>query len=105
MDSLDYRQYGLPPELVRSLEALGFERLTEVQAKSLPVLRAGRDLLAQSRTGSGKTIAFALPLLERIDLRSRAIQALVLCPTRELCTQVAATVRALGRFHPNLLVT
>src|SRR5690606_13302022 len=70
------------------------------QGKSIPPLLSGKDLIGQSKTGSGKTAAFTLPILERLELARREVQALVLCPTRELCTQVAREIRKLGRRHP-----
>ncbi len=95
----------LPPELLQAIEALGFKALTPIQAQCLPLLRKGLDVIGQSQTGSGKTLAFALPLLEKIETKNKTPQALVLCPTRELCDQVARTVRSLARFKKDLLVT
>lgn len=95
---------GLSPDLTVVLGELGFETLTPVQEQALPLLLAGRDLVAQSRTGSGKTAAFALPILERLQLERRELQALVLCPTRELSRQVARELRRLGRRKPGLSV-
>ncbi len=87
-------------ELVETLKELGYEKLTPVQEQSLPPLLEGRDLIGQSKTGSGKTAAFSLPILEKIELQHRDVQALILCPTRELCEQVAREVRKLGRKLP-----
>ena len=78
--------------------------MTPIQEKAIPVLLSGKDLVAQSKTGSGKTLAFSLPLLAKLDVRDRVIQALVLCPTRELCTQVAREIRRLGRDYKGLQV-
>ena len=91
-------------ELLRSLQSLGHDTMTPVQAQALPALLAGRDLLAQAPTGSGKTIAFALGLLQRLDARLVRPQALVLCPTRELADQVAKVTRRLASAIPNLKV-
>ncbi len=66
----------------------GFKEMTQVQATCIPLLLAGRDLIGQSKTGSGKTVAFMIPVLQKIDLKHRQPQALILCPTRELCDQV-----------------
>ena len=90
--------------LLEVLKELGFENPTPVQAQSIPLLREGKDLIAQAETGSGKTAAFGLPLLSDINLESRRVQALVLCPTRELCAQVARELRRLGRKHMGLQV-
>jgi ATP-dependent RNA helicase DeaD len=89
--------FGLPAALLASVAAQGFERPTPIQAAAIPALLAGRDVVGQAQTGTGKTAAFALPLLTRVDAARRVVQALVLVPTRELANQVAAAVAALGR--------
>jgi ATP-dependent RNA helicase DbpA len=94
----------LSPALLGAVASLGYERMTPIQAASIPLLLAQRDLVGQSQTGSGKTVAFALPLLERVSLADRVPQALVLCPTRELSAQVARELRKLGRSHAGLQV-
>jgi ATP-independent RNA helicase DbpA len=83
---------------------LGFLQPTPVQARAIPLLLAGRDLIGQSTTGSGKTAAFGLPILQKLDLDARHPQALILCPTRELCAQVARDIRKLGRREAGLAV-
>ncbi|MDR3605840.1 MAG: ATP-dependent RNA helicase DbpA [Oligoflexia bacterium] len=100
----DFSKLALSPELLEVIRELGYEKLTPIQAKSIPVLLQGNDLVGQSKTGSGKTAAFSIPLLSKVDLRDRSVQALVLCPTRELCTQVAREIRKLGRRHSGLQV-
>ncbi len=94
----------LDPTLQKALSDLGFTQMTPIQAAALPPLLAGRDLVGQSRTGSGKTAAFALPILQGLALADRRVQALVLCPTRELAAQVTTGIRALGRRSPGLRV-
>jgi ATP-independent RNA helicase DbpA len=107
---LPFASLALSPELLSVVKELGYEFLTPIQADSIPHLLAGRDVIGQSKTGSGKTAAFTLPILEKIaklnlDLqRQPHLQALVLCPTRELCTQVAREIRKLGRKHMGLQV-
>ncbi len=91
----------LDPPLLRALEALGHATMTPVQAAALPSVLAGRDVIAEARTGSGKTIAFGLGLVARVDVARSETQALVLCPTRELADQVSRELRALARFVPN----
>jgi len=86
------------------IDELGYKELTPIQLKSIPLLLEGKDLIGQSKTGSGKTAAFTLPILEKIDLKRKQVQALVLSPTRELCSQVAREMRKLGRKHPGLQV-
>ena len=85
-----------------NLESLGYQKMTPVQAQSLPHVLQGRDLIAQARTGSGKTAAFGIGLLEKIDPRHFGVQALVLCPTRELADQVGKELRRLARSTPNI---
>ncbi len=85
-----------------NLQQLGYVAMTPIQAASLPLALAGRDLIAQAKTGSGKTAAFTLPLLANLNPRRFAVQALVLCPTRELAEQVAQEVRRLARAEDNI---
>ena len=73
-----------------------------IQAASLPLILSGKDVIAQSKTGSGKTVAFGLGLLQKIDTQDRRVQALVLCPTRELADQVSKVLRQLARTLPNI---
>src|SRR3954468_22459218 len=94
----------LTPAMLANLQRLGYERMTPIQAASLPIALAGRDLIAQARTGSGKTAAFALALLARLDPRRFDVQSLVLCPTRELADQVAIEIRRLARADDNVRV-
>ncbi|UQB41841.1 ATP-dependent RNA helicase DbpA [Thiomicrospira microaerophila] len=94
----------LHPDLLSNLESLGYHQQTEIQAQSLPAILAGRDVIAQGKTGSGKTAAFGLGLLQHIDPKNFQVQALVLCPTRELADQVAEEIRRLARRLPNIKV-
>jgi len=94
----------LPPPVQDNLRQLGYLQMTPIQAASLPLTLQGKDLIAQARTGSGKTAAFGLPLLDKLNPRWFAVQALVLCPTRELADQVATEMRRLGRAQDNLKV-
>jgi ATP-independent RNA helicase DbpA len=99
-----FASLGLAPAFTEALAVLGFASMTPVQEHALPPLLRGRDVIAQARTGSGKTVAFGLALLARVDVERARTQALVLCPTRELATQVGAELRRLARFVPNLRV-
>ncbi len=87
----------LSAPLQQVVAELGFTQLTPIQAQSIPVLLQGKDLIGQSQTGSGKTAAFALPILQKLDPARRSLQALVICPTRELGAQVAVEIRKLAR--------
>ncbi|QFU77825.1 ATP-dependent RNA helicase DbpA [Halioglobus maricola] len=94
----------LPEEQLANLDSLGYKQMTPIQARTLPLALAGKDLVAQAKTGSGKTAAFGLPLLNKINPRDFGAQALVLCPTRELATQVAGEIRRLARYRQNIKV-
>ncbi|MCG2594076.1 ATP-dependent RNA helicase DbpA [Ramlibacter sp. XY19] len=94
----------LAAPVLANLERLGYATMTPIQAAALPLALAGRDLIAQARTGSGKTAAFALALLQRLDTRRFDVQALVLCPTRELADQVTTEMRRLARAEDNIKV-
>jgi len=101
-----FSQLPLPAALLSNLDSLGYHHMTPIQALSLPSILAGRDLIAQAETGSGKTAAFGIGLLNALDTRSRQVQALVLCPTRELAEQVGKEIRRLARGQQNIkLVT
>ncbi len=99
-----FESLPLSPELLGVIRELGYTQPTPIQAASIPTLVAGNDLIGQSKTGSGKTAAFALSILQRLSLPLRAVQALVLCPTRELSAQVTREFRTLGRKHPGFTV-
>ena len=91
---------------LKNLADLGYDEMTPIQAQSLPVVLSGKDLIAQAKTGSGKTAAFGIGLLERIEPAEQAVQAMVLCPTRELADQVSRELRRLARAAANIkLVT
>ena len=92
----------LKPALLASIETLGYATMTPVQAQSLPPMLEGRDVIAQAQTGSGKTAAFGLSLLQAIDVDTIRLQALVLCPTRELAGQVSKAIRKLAANIPNV---
>lgn len=98
-DQNGFAALGLGPEVMRAVNDVGYEQPTPIQLQAIPVLMAGRDLLAQSQTGTGKTAAFALPMIERINTAERKVQVLVLAPTRELAVQVAETIHKLGRHR------
>ena len=88
MDTPPFSELGLPDELLKAVESMGFESPSPIQAKTIPLALTGKDLIGLSQTGSGKTAAFALPTLARIDADLNEPQALIVCPTRELAVQV-----------------
>ncbi len=101
MATNSFASIPLRPELVSSIASTGYETMTPVQELTLPHLLKGQDLMAQAKTGSGKTAAFAIGLLNKLDPQNYSTQALVICPTRELAEQVAAEIRRLASAIPN----
>jgi len=104
MEGTSFETLPLSPALKQVVAEMGYKAMTPIQAQSIPPLMAGKDVIGQSRTGSGKTAAFTIPLLEKIRTDVRIIQGLIICPTRELCQQVAREVRKLGRYKKDLRV-
>lgn len=103
-DQLKFNELKLSANIVKTISDIGYQELTPIQEKAIPILLDGKDVLGKSKTGSGKTAAFAIPILEKIDLQLFDVQALVLCPTRELAQQVITEFRKLGRLLPGLQV-
>ena len=104
MSNTTFTSLPLAEHLLQSLESLGYSQMTPIQQQALPVLLEGKDMLAKARTGSGKTVAFALTLLHKLAVKRFRIQSLVLCPTRELAEQVAQEIRRLARSQHNIKV-
>ena len=102
--SRSFNDLPLSPKLKATLEQLEYLTMTPIQAASLPLALAGHDLIAQAKTGSGKTAAFALPMLTNLNPRHFAVQAMVLCPTRELADQVTQEIRRLARGEDNIKI-
>ncbi len=103
-EGITFETLGLSEPLLKAIAEVGYEAPTPIQARTLPVLLEGRDVMGQAQTGTGKTAAFALPILERIDLRSNDVQALILAPTRELAIQVAEAFHSFGKHVGRLSV-
>jgi ATP-independent RNA helicase DbpA len=99
-----FASLNLSAELLNNLESLGYRKMTPIQAQSLPHILAAKDVIAQGKTGSGKTAAFGLGLLAKLDVQCFDVQALVLCPTRELADQVSRAIRELARTMQNVKV-
>ena len=94
-----FGEIEVPATIARAIDRMGFVTPTEVQARAIPPLRRGEDLIGQAQTGTGKTAAFGIPIIEKIDPSSSYVQALVLTPTRELCVQVTDEIARLGEFR------
>jgi len=99
-----FKNLELHAELLSNLDDLGFHTMTPIQALSLPKILDGQDVIAQAKTGSGKTAAFGLGILNKLDVKKFRVQCLILCPTRELADQVAKEIRTLGRKIHNIKV-
>jgi ATP-independent RNA helicase DbpA len=104
MTDTSFASLKLPKAQLNTLQTLGYKAMTPIQAQSLPHVLDGKDIIAKAKTGSGKTAAFGIGLLNNINPRFFGVQALVLCPTRELADQVGKELRKLARFIPNLKV-
>ena len=104
MTATAFSTLPLSDAMLANLESLAYNEMTPIQAQSLPLVLQGQDIIAQAKTGSGKTAAFGIALLEKLNVRFFGVQALVLCPTRELADQVAKEVRRLARLTHNVKV-
>lgn len=94
---MKYQELPLRPEILQSVEEMGFTAMTEIQEKAIPVLLQGREVIAKAPTGTGKTCAFGVPMVQRIEPGKGYIQGVVLCPTRELCLQITDDLQQLGK--------
>lgn len=104
MSQSNFSSLDLKPEVLSNLDSLGYKQMTPIQAHSLPPILAGKDVIAQGKTGSGKTAAFGLGLLHNLNAKKFQVQSLILCPTRELADQVATEIRRLARATHNIKV-
>ncbi len=105
MEKLKFAELGLSAEILKAVDKMGFEEASPIQTAVIPTILEGRDVIGQSSTGSGKTAAFAIPAIEKVDTHNRAVQVLILCPTRELAVQVAEEVAKLSLFKRGLHAT
>ncbi len=101
---IQFSDLNLTKEVAKAIEDMGFEEPSPIQALAIPLIQAGRDVTAQAQTGTGKTAAFGIPVIEKIDPSRRAVQAIVLCPTRELCIQIAEEFSSLLAHMPRVTV-
>ncbi|MDR3238514.1 MAG: DEAD/DEAH box helicase [Clostridiales bacterium] len=101
---MNFEEMKLSAETLRAISDMGFEEATPIQSQSIEIILSGRDVVGQSQTGTGKTAAFGIPLLEKIDIADRRPQALILCPTRELAIQISEEFRKLLKYRENIRV-
>lgn len=101
---MNFSKLNLTPEMTANLDTLGYKSMTPIQSEALPYILDGKDIIAQAKTGSGKTAAFGIGLLSKLDVKKFRVQSLVLCPTRELADQVAKELRKIVRFQHNIKI-
>ncbi|MGE5633583.1 MAG: DEAD/DEAH box helicase [Caulobacteraceae bacterium] len=104
METLKFTELNLSKEIQKAIEDKGFEEATPIQSQAIPFVLEGIDIIGQAQTGTGKTAAFGIPILEMIRPEDKAVQALILCPTRELAIQVAEEIRELGKYKRGIEV-
>lgn len=104
MEMMNFEKLGICPEIQKAVKNMGFEEPSPIQAKAIPAMMEGKDLIGQAQTGTGKTAAFGIPLLQKIDPKNKKLQGIVLCPTRELAIQVAEEIRALAKYMHGIKV-
>ena len=98
MGALAFEDMGLRPEILRAIDSMGFKEASPIQSEAIPVMMSGYDLIGQAQTGTGKTAALGIPVLEKIDPDLKSLQAIILCPTRELAIQITDELRRLARY-------
>ena len=104
MKKMRFEDLNFSQEILKGIKAMGFEEMSPIQSQAIPVLLEGKDVIGQAQTGTGKTASFGIPILERTDPTNKSLQALVLCPTRELCIQVAEEISNLGKYKKGIKV-
>ncbi|MFP4662075.1 MAG: DEAD/DEAH box helicase [Halanaerobiales bacterium] len=102
MKTIKFEELDLSSEMIRAIEDMGFEETTPIQAGAIPPILNGKDVVGQAQTGTGKTTAFGIPLLENINPDDKSLQAIILCPTRELAIQVAEELKRLSKYMHNV---
>ncbi len=100
-----FADLGISAPIIKAIEEMGYEAPTKIQAAAIPLIREGRDLAGQAQTGTGKTAAFAIPLLEKINTKSGKVQAIIMCPTRELAVQVTGEIIKLAKYMSGVRAT
>ena len=104
METITFEELGLCPEIERAVRFMGFEEASPIQTKAIPAIISGKDIIGQAQTGTGKTAAYTIPMLMKIDPQIKKPQAIVLCPTRELAVQVAEEIRKLAKYMSDIKV-
>ena len=99
-----FEELNINEKLLKGIEAMGFEEASPIQAEAIPAILEGEDIIGQAQTGTGKTAAFGIPMLEKLDHKNKNVQTLILCPTRELAIQVAEEIKNLAKFMPGVKI-
>ena len=99
---MNFRDFDISDDILKAIDGMGFTKTTPIQKAAIPLGLKGRDITAQAQTGSGKTVAFAIPILEKLFIEDKSPQAIILCPTRELCIQVEGVIEQVGKHVKKL---
>lgn len=102
--TMKYRDSGIDERIIRAVEELGFEQMTPIQEQAIPLFTSGKDVIGQAQTGTGKTAAFGIPILQKVSPENRNLQAIILCPTRELAMQAADELRKFSKYMNGIKV-
>ena len=102
MEAIRYENSEIDERIIRAVTEIGYEEMTPIQQSAIPALLEGRDIIGQAQTGTGKTAAFGIPLVQMIDPEDERVQAIVLCPTRELAIQAADELRRYAKYLPGV---
>ena len=102
--AIKYQESGIDARIIRAVEEMGFEHMTPIQEQAIPVFMSGQDVIGQAQTGTGKTAAFGIPILEKINPENKSLQAIILCPTRELAMQAADELRKFSKYMHGIKV-
>lgn len=104
MEVSNFKDFNISDEIIKAVNDMGFEEPSSIQARAIPLMLSGTDMIGQAQTGTGKTAAFGIPILERINTKDKSVQAMILCPTRELSIQVAEEIARLGKYKKGVKV-
>lgn len=104
IETMKYQNSGIDARIIRAVEEMGFENMTPIQEQAIPVFMSGQDVIGQAQTGTGKTAAFGIPILEKINPENKSLQAIILCPTRELAMQAADELRKFSKYMHGIKV-
>lgn len=104
MQKLNFNELNISKEILKAIDDMGFEEASPIQSAAIPLLLEGKDIIGQAQTGTGKTVAFGIPAIEKINIKSHETQVLILCPTRELCLQVSEEITKLSKYKKGINV-